>query len=162
MVDAVHHELVERMPAQTESTIVHGDYRLDNCLIGSDARIAAVLDWELCTLGDPLADVGVLIMYTPDAAEAERRGMPASTALPGFPSRPELLERYAEASGRDLSDIAYYIAFGYWKLACIMEGVYARYVGGAMGNRDTSSWEYMGQQVEFTAKRAHDLLGAST
>jgi aminoglycoside phosphotransferase (APT) family kinase protein len=157
-VDEVHDELLRTMPAQAESAIVHGDYRLDNCLIGPSGRIQAVLDWELCTLGDPLADVGVMIMYTPDAAEAERRGLPSATALPGFPSREDLLARYAEVSGRDLSGIQYYIAFGYWKLACIMEGVYARYVGGAMGNRDVSSWDFMGEQVVITARRAHELL----
>jgi aminoglycoside phosphotransferase (APT) family kinase protein len=161
MVDAVHDELVRRMPPQTEATIVHGDYRLDNCLIAPGGTVAAVLDWELCTLGDPLADVGVFIMYTPDAAEAERRGLPAATALPGFPDRATLLDRYARTSGRDLSAISYYIAFGYWKLACIMEGVYARYVGGAMGNRDVSSWDFMGQQVVYTAQRAHEQLEAS-
>jgi aminoglycoside phosphotransferase (APT) family kinase protein len=158
VVDDVHEELVRRMPAQTGSTIVHGDYRLDNCLLGPDGAIRAVLDWELCTLGDPLADVGLMIVYTPDAAEAARQGLPAATALEGFPSRAELLARYAEVSGRDLTGIGYYVAFGYWKLACIIEGVYARYVGGAMGNRDASSWDFLGDQVIATANQARQAL----
>jgi aminoglycoside phosphotransferase (APT) family kinase protein len=158
VVDEVHAELVRTMPAQHGATIVHGDYRLDNCLLDPTGSIAAVLDWELCTLGDPLADVGIMITYTRDAAEVARRGMPAATALPGFPSRPELIERYAEVSGRDVSKIGYYIAFGHWKLACIMEGVYARYVGGAMGNRDRSSWEFLGDQVIATAQQAAAAL----
>jgi aminoglycoside phosphotransferase (APT) family kinase protein len=163
VVDEVHAELVKRMPAQRESTIVHGDFRLDNCLVGPDGQVRAVLDWELCTLGDPLADVGLMIVYMPDAAEAERRGMPSATALDGFPSHQGLLDRYAEVSGRDLSDIGYYVAFGYWKLACIMEGVYARYVGGAMGNQgDTASWDFLGQQVVTTARQARDTLEART
>jgi aminoglycoside phosphotransferase (APT) family kinase protein len=161
VVDEVHAELVRRMPDQTGSTIVHGDYRLDNCLIGAGGTVQAVLDWELCTLGDPLADVGLMIVYNPDAAEAEKRGMPAATGLPGFFSRQELLDRYAALSGRDLSQIGYYVAFGHWKLACIMEGVYARYVGGAMGNQgDTAAWDFMGQQVIYTARRAREALEA--
>jgi aminoglycoside phosphotransferase (APT) family kinase protein len=163
VVDEVHAELVKRMPPQRESTIVHGDFRLDNCLVGPDGHVRAVLDWELCTLGDPLADVGLMIVYMPDAAESERRGMPSATALDGFPSHQGLLDRYAEVSGRDLSDIGYYVAFGYWKLACIMEGVYARYVGGAMGNQgDTASWDFLGQQVVTTARQARDTLEART
>jgi aminoglycoside phosphotransferase (APT) family kinase protein len=138
VVDEVHAELVKRMPPQREATIVHGDFRLDNCLVGPDGDVRAVLDWELCTLGDPLADVGLMIVYMPDAAEAERRGMPSATALDGFPSHQGLLDRYAEVSGRDLSDIGYYVAFGYWKLACICEGVLKRYAAGVMGGPDAS------------------------
>jgi aminoglycoside phosphotransferase (APT) family kinase protein len=161
VVDEVHEELVRRMPAQTEATIVHGDYRLDNCLVDPDRGVVAVLDWELCTLGDPLADVGIMIVYSPDAEEARRTGLPSATSLEGFPDRRQMRERYAERSGRDLRDIDYYIAFGYWKLACIVEGVYARYVGGAMGVRDPSNFEYLGQQVVMTAERARLQLERS-
>jgi aminoglycoside phosphotransferase (APT) family kinase protein len=161
VVDEVHEELVRRMPAQTEATIVHGDYRLDNCLVDPDRGVVAVLDWELCTLGDPLADVGIMIVYSPDAEEARRTGLPSATSLEGFPDRRQMRDRYAERSGRDLRDIDYYIAFGYWKLACIVEGVYARYVGGAMGVSDPSSFEYLGQQVVLTAERARHQLERS-
>src|SRR6185503_5894171 len=131
---------------------------LDNCLVSPEGAVQAVLDWELCTLGDPLADVGLMIVYTPDAVEARRTGLPSATALPGFPTRAELLDHYARLSGRDLSGIGYYVAFGYWKLACIIEGVYARYVGGAMGSQDPSSWDFLGEQVVVTARQAAEAL----
>jgi len=132
VVDDVHAELSARIPEQGPATIVHGDYRLDNCLVGHDGRIVAVLDWEICTLGDPLADLGVLMVYWSEPTDEHPiPGQP--TVVPGFASRHELLDRYATTSGRDLSDIDFYTAFGYWKLACIVEGVYARYIGGAMG-----------------------------
>ncbi|HEX8805025.1 MAG TPA: phosphotransferase family protein, partial [Acidimicrobiales bacterium] len=146
-VDAVHDALVARVPEQGAAAIVHGDYRLDNCLLAPDGHIAAVLDWELCTLGDPLADVGLLIVYWTEPGD-ERPALPGgATALEGFPPRDELIGRYADASGRDVSAIDYYVAFGYWKLACILEGVYARYRGGAMG--DASGFELFSAQVEM-------------
>jgi aminoglycoside phosphotransferase (APT) family kinase protein len=159
VVDEVHERLTEMIPAQDSATIVHGDYRLDNCLVGADSTIAAVLDWELCTLGDPLADLGLLIVYWGDADDPSAvRGM-STTSLEGFPRLAEVKSRYAERSGRDLSQIDYYVAFGYWKLACIVEGVYARYVGGAMGNRGTNDYEFFGQQVVGLAEQAREAVG---
>jgi len=134
LVHDVHDTLAACIPAQEGATIVHGDYRLDNCMLGFDNRIAAVLDWEICTLGDPLADVGLLMVYWNEANDATQALVTsAATAVPGFATRAELLERYEKSSGRDLSAIDFYVAFGYWKLACIVEGVYARYAHGAMG-----------------------------
>jgi aminoglycoside phosphotransferase (APT) family kinase protein len=128
--------LEERMPEQIGATIVHGDYRLGNFLI-RDALIAAVLDWELCTLGDPLADVGYLLNSWAAPGENPPSGTDITpSAAGGFPSRAELIEQYAAATGRDLSGIAYYRAFSYWRSAAINEGVYARYVKGAMGKTD--------------------------
>lgn len=145
VIDEVYELLSARIPAQGPAAIVHGDYRLDNCLIGDDGSLAAVLDWEICTLGDPLADVGLLLVYWGDRDNPT--GLPAPTHAEGFPSRAEVLARYGERSGRDLTHIGYYEAFGYWKLACIIEGVYARYKGGAMGERDSSSFDFFGEQV---------------
>ena len=102
-------------------------------MLGDDGRIAAVLDWEICTLGDPLADVGLLMVYWTEPDDPHAALLASPTTVPGFPTRAELLERYARASGRDLSAVDFYVAFGYWKLACIVEGVYARYADGAMG-----------------------------
>ena len=133
-MDEVHRLLEERMPEQVGATIVHGDYRLGNFMLAR-GRIAAVLDWELCTLGDPLADVGYLLNNWVSPGEAPA-GTPAPTAAGGFPSRAELLERYVAATGRDLSQIAYYRAFSHWRSAAINEGVYARYLKGAMGRTD--------------------------
>ena len=94
--------------------------------------VRAVLDWEICTLGDPMADVGMLMVYwtdPDDAAVALLDG--GATTAPGFSRRDQVLAAYADASGRDVSKIDYYAAFGYWKLACILQGVYARYIAGA-------------------------------
>jgi aminoglycoside phosphotransferase (APT) family kinase protein len=154
VVDEVHDALVARVPPQGPATIVHGDYRLDNCLLGSDGHIAAVLDWELCTLGDPLADVGLLLVYWSEVGDTHQALPNAPTALDGFPTRAELVDNYAQASGRDLSDVDYYVAFGYWKLACILEGVYARYKHGAMGDGDGSGFELFAVQVELLAQAA--------
>jgi aminoglycoside phosphotransferase (APT) family kinase protein len=132
-VDRLHDRLAARIPLQGPATIVHGDYRLDNMILTPAGEVAAVVDWELCTLGDPLADVGTLMAYWPDAGEQQLRlGEPANLA-PGFPRREELAARYAESSGRDLSELNFYLALGYWKLAIILEGVYARSLGGGYG-----------------------------
>jgi len=158
-VDAVHRALSARIPEQGPAGIVHGDYRLDNCLIGSDGRITAVLDWELCTLGDPLADLGLLLVYWTDPGDGMSALPDSATAQPGFPTKADIVERYAAASGRDVSAVDYYVAFGYWKLACILEGVYARYKGGAMGHsEDSSAYDVFAVQVEFLAKAALDAV----
>jgi aminoglycoside phosphotransferase (APT) family kinase protein len=131
--------LEERMPAQIGSGIVHGDYRLGNMIV-EGPRILAVLDWELCTLGDPLADVGYLMnaWASPEEVEAGQ-GDSAPTAAGGFPTRAELREHYEAATSRDLSGINYYRAFSHWRLAAIGQGVYKRYLVGAMGaNRDVN------------------------
>jgi aminoglycoside phosphotransferase (APT) family kinase protein len=156
VVDEVHAALAERIPEQGPAAIVHGDYRLDNCLVGADGTIAAVLDWELCTLGDPLADVGLLLVYWSEPGDGYTALGDSATVLDGFPRRAELSARYAERSGRDLSDVDYYVAFGYWKLACILEGVHARYRAGVMG--EASGFEGFGHQVELLARAAHSTL----
>ncbi len=133
-VHQVHDRLAANTPTQQGAAIVHGDYRLDNCMLGPDGAVMAVLDWEICTLGDPMADVGLLWVYWSDADDTAVLPQASPTALDGFPRKRELIERYAAASGRDVSGIDFYIAFGYWKLTCIIAGVYARYAGGAMGD----------------------------
>jgi aminoglycoside phosphotransferase (APT) family kinase protein len=156
-LEAVYERLRADVPEQGPATIVHGDYRLDNCLVRDDGRVAAVLDWEICTLGDPLADVGLLMVYWTDPDDDGTALLTSPTTLPGFHRRAELLQRYADRSGRDLSAIDYYTAFGYWKLACIVEGVYARYRGGAMG-RDASGFEAFATQVERLATAAEEAV----
>ncbi len=133
-VERSHKLLSERTPPQQGASIVHGDYRLDNCMIDPEGHIVAVLDWEICTLGDPLADVGMLNVYWTDPGSHAVLPQASPTALEGFPTKAELMERYAQTSGRDLSELNFYVAFGYWKLTCIIAGVYARYAGGAMGD----------------------------
>ena len=104
-------------------------------MLDDDGNVIAVLDWEICTLGDPLADVGLLMVYWTEADDAAPMLLTAPTAVDGFLARkPSCSTATPTAADRDLSQIDFYIAFGYWKLACIVEGVYARYVGGAMGS----------------------------
>ncbi len=159
IVDEVFERLSDAIPEQGPATIVHGDYRLDNCLLGSDGEINAVLDWEICTLGDPLADLGLLIVYWGDPNHPQLSVPISPTALAGFLSADDLLSRYAATTGRDLTEIDFYIAFGYWKLACIVEGVYARYVGGAMGDHDRDAFSGFAQQVEMLAERGRETVG---
>ena len=125
----------------------------------SDAGdVVAVLDWEICTLGDPLADVGLLQVYwTGPGDEPSAWGGDTTTAT-GFWDRAQLAERYAEVSGRDVSHLDFYVAFGYWKLACILEGVYARYLGGALGHRDPEELAPFAAQVDSAAVKAAELL----
>ena len=126
--------LRENMPEQIGSAIVHGDYRIGNMIV-RDGRVAALLDWELCTLGDPLADVGYLLNNW--AAPGEDGADAAPTGGGGFPSRDELCEAYERLTGRDLGGIGYYRAFSHWRLGAISQGVYKRYLVGAMGkNRE--------------------------
>jgi aminoglycoside phosphotransferase (APT) family kinase protein len=151
--------LEERMPAQIGSGIVHGDYRPGNMIV-KGPRILAVLDWELCTLGDPLADVGYLMnaWVSPEEAEAAGQGDQAPTAVGGFPRRDELCARYEAATGRDLSGINYYRAFSHWRLAAIGQGVYKRYLVGAMGANRGMDLDAYKLSVQRRAEAALALL----
>jgi len=141
-IDEVAVRLRERMPVQRGTSIAHGDFRFGNALVDvQQGRVAAVLDWELCTLGDPLADVGYLGVYWYDGEAANVRANDPTSA-DGFPSYADLLERYATRTGRDLSGIDYYVAFSCWRLAVISEGVYARYLHGAMGEQDVDITQF--------------------
>lgn len=133
LVHELHDRLAADIPEQQGAAIVHGDYRLDNCMVDPAGNVLAVLDWEICTLGDPLADVGLLQVYWAEPEDPFAALMDNPTQVDGFWSRREMLDRYAAVSGRDLGRIGYYVAFGYWKLACILAGVYTRWAGGAMG-----------------------------
>ncbi|MGA4842948.1 phosphotransferase family protein [Streptomyces sp. G45] len=137
-IDELHAALGRSLPVSPAPTVVHGDYRLDNVLIASAAsadgtgvtdRIAAVLDWEMSTLGDPLTDLGLLVMYS---SPLQVPDSPVSTTAgaPGHPEPAELVERYAARSGRDVSAVAWYTAFGWFKLAVILEGIHYRYTLG--------------------------------
>ena len=126
--------LHEDMPEQVGSAIVHGDYRIGNMMI-RDGRMVALLDWELCTLGDPLADLGYLLNNW--SQEGEPGAEANATGIGGFPDRAYLCEVYERRTGRDLNRIDYYRAFSHWRLGAIAQGVYKRYLVGAMGkNRD--------------------------
>jgi aminoglycoside phosphotransferase (APT) family kinase protein len=126
-IDELHDLLDANTPDGTAPTIVHGDYRLDNMLVGPDDKIAAVLDWEMATLGDPLTDVGLLIVYQRMDRLADG---PMASDAPGYPPEGEILRLYAESSGRDLSALGFYIALASFKSAVILEGIHYRYIHG--------------------------------
>ncbi|GAA1887850.1 phosphotransferase family protein [Streptantibioticus ferralitis] len=128
-IDELSTRLGARLPASGAPTVVHGDYRLDNVLVGPDDRIRAVLDWEMSTLGDPLTDLGLLVMYS-ERLPVENSPVPTSSGAPGHPDPAELISRYAQRSGRDTSAVAWYTAFAYFKLAVILEGIHYRFTLG--------------------------------
>jgi aminoglycoside phosphotransferase (APT) family kinase protein len=156
LVEEVADRLATSIPEQGPASIVHGDYRLDNVIVGpEDGAVRAVLDWELCTLGDPLADVGMLLVYWTEPGDGVSPLFWAPTTAPGFPKRTDVAERYAARSGRDLSDIDFYVALGLWKVAVILEGVYARYASGAYGDGD-DSYRQFEAVIPRLAEAAHE------
>ena len=157
-VDSVHARLPERIPDQGAATIVHGDYRLDNCMVDDRGEVIAVLDWEICTLGDPLADLGLLQVYWTGPDDDPSAWTGSATTVPGFWNRAQLAERYADVSGRNISQLDFYVAFAYWKLACILEGVYSRYLGGALGDQDPAALDGFKTQVDDAAAQAERRL----
>jgi len=158
-MDSIYEALSRNIPEQVGASVVHGDYRLGNMIATPAARIAAVLDWELCTLGDPLADLGYLLnnWALPGEDGPTARGAAlAPTAAGGFPSREEIVQRYTELTGRYVSRIAYYRAFQYWRLAAIVEGVLARYLKGVMGTG--ANTDAFRQQVDGLADAALEMV----
>lgn len=129
-VHELHALLSSQIPEQGPGRIVHGDYGPHNSLFSQSGEVLAVLDWEIATLGDPLADFAYSLNAWTEPGDAGVYGADPPTALPGFPSRAELTERYAAATGADLSQLAFYRSFNSFKTACILHGVYARYRAG--------------------------------
>ena len=132
LIDELAELFAARLPDEREQTLVHGDYHLGNALFDSDGTMRAVLDWELCTVGDPLADAGMMVAYWTEmaaAAHGEDALFPEPvTALPGFPGPEELVGAYLRASGRNPAALGFWVAFAYWKVAIIVEGVYRRWL----------------------------------
>jgi aminoglycoside phosphotransferase (APT) family kinase protein len=130
----LHDRLAATKPTErARPGLVHGDYRFDNTVLGAGMDVIAVLDWELATLGDPVADFAWSLEYWADPGESPTFLRDPPTFAPVFPRRAEVARRYAERSGFDLSDLPWYRVFSWWKQACIVEGVYARHLRGAVG-----------------------------
>jgi aminoglycoside phosphotransferase (APT) family kinase protein len=155
-VDRVHALLAARIPPQTESTVVHGDFRLGNCIVDHRGDVRAVLDWEICTLGDPRADVGYVLATWAEPGDPLRADDHNPTLAPGFTTRDVLLARYAERSGRDVTAIPYFVAFSFWRLACILEGVLARHLSGARGGEGGVDLDSFRRRVESCAQLAEE------
>ncbi|MFC6065286.1 phosphotransferase family protein [Streptomyces ochraceiscleroticus] len=156
-LDALYGRLTTSLPVSGTSAIVHGDYRLDNTILapGDVGRIAAIVDWEMATLGDPLADLGMLLMYWDPACEPVLGARHVPTANPGFPAGRELAERYAALSGRDIGSLAFYQALGCFKLAVIAEGIHARYLAGQTVG---TGFEHVGSAVPALLRSGLELL----
>jgi aminoglycoside phosphotransferase (APT) family kinase protein len=129
-MDDLHARLEASVPEQQAPAIVHGDYRLDNLLVDDADQVTAVLDWEMATVGDPLTDVALLVVYRGIAKEQDAGPVADAPSASGFLGTEEMVERYAERSGRDLSAMGFYVALAYFKLAVVLEGIHYRYTQG--------------------------------
>ena len=150
--------LLDNIPSQQTVGIVHGDYRLDNVRV-KDNEVAAVLDWELCTLGDPLADMGTVIASWNTKQEKDSPFIYSPTLSGGFPTRKDVMELYLNNSNLDLSDIEFYARLSFWKHAMIMEGVYIRYSMGSYGKTNENEIEsFKNSTIKFANKAANKNL----
>ncbi|MFT5572995.1 MAG: aminoglycoside phosphotransferase (APT) family kinase protein [Cryomorphaceae bacterium] len=141
------------IPEQGMARVVHGDYGLHNCLIGADSTVVAVVDWEISTLGDPLADLAYALNPWPEPDDPVLIDPQSATSVPGMPTRSELAQRYAQRTGRSLDKLNYYTGFNRWKSAAIIHGVYARYMAG----QKTSE----GVDLDLLRQRIEDCLSGA-
>ena len=161
VIDEVHDELVATVPPeQGQPGLVHGDYRFDNTVLGPDRRVIAVLDWELATIGDPVADFAWSLLYWSDPGDEVRFIDDTPTLDPGFPRSVDVVERYADRSGRDLSALGWYRAFGYWKMGCIVEGVHARRSRGQGAGAPSNTLETIAARADRFLHVADDKARA--
>jgi aminoglycoside phosphotransferase (APT) family kinase protein len=157
----VHDWLRTRTPESGPPSVVHGDYKLDNviCSAGSPPRVLAILDWEMATIGDPLADLGWLIGYWGPTGEPVELMMPGSnqlsSTLPGFLTQEEMVARYEQRTGRLMRDFPFYLCFAIWKLAIILEGLYAHHLDGTAANPRTEEFEW---RVPLAIERMHRIM----
>ena len=152
--------LVDRIPPAVDATVVHNDFKLDNIMLdrADPGRVVAVLDWDMTTLGDPRIDVGTLLGYWPEASDPPERLAIAMqpTYLEGFPTRAEIIARYAARSGRDLGAIRFFEIFALFKLAVVLQQIYVRFVRGQTKDERFAA---MGESVRRLAEIASDARG---
>jgi len=162
LIDRVREALSARLPPEAATTIAHGDYRLSNCMMDPDGPVVGVLDWELCTLGDPMADLAGLLGYWYDPSDPDVGGDNETTGLGGFLTQEEMAGLYAEEMKVSLELVDYYRAFASWRLACIGEGVYARYLNGQQGAQDEElDLDLYRESVTRRVDRAAAFLGVA-
>ena len=162
-IEDLHRRLLAGLPSPSPAGIVHGDYRFDNVIFseGDPGRIAAVVDWEMSTIGDPLCDLGLLVVYwvtDPDDTAADILPGAHASLGAGFPSRDEMVARYAAGSPRDLTHLEWYVALGHYKLAIIAEGIHARFL---LGMTVGEGFETMGPAVPLIVERALQRASSS-
>jgi len=159
-VERVGAWLAENLPTPLPETVVHGDFRLGNTMVasGEPSRILAVLDWEMGAIGDPRADVGYLLAtYSEPGGPPNPLGTSPVTALPGFPSRAELVERYVAGSGRDVEPLSWFEGLALWKAAVFCEAIYGRFVRGELGAEDERASRFE-QGVPYLAEAAAEAI----
>ena len=138
-IDEVGDLLAAQMPEERETVMLHGDYHLHNVVLGTDGSVRALLDWELCTAGDPLADAGQMVAYWNELRASDGLFREPVADVAGFPDSSGLAAAYTHASGRDLAGIGYWVAFAYWKIAIIVEGVYRRWLNDPANGSDAGA-----------------------
>ncbi len=148
-----HSWLMENAPEQSRTSIVHGDFRLDNCILDTSGNVLGLLDWELATVGDPMADLGQLLVYWAEESDDFTALADPPTREPGFATRQALAERYLAATGEDQARLKYFVTFNWWKVSCILENVYSRMLEGVMGEVDRTP-ESFGEQARALAAMA--------
>jgi len=153
-IERVAARLEASIPEQRETTLVHGDYRLDNVIVDERGAVHAVLDWELSTLGDPLADLGMLVAYTPTAPSEVLPIQEGVELLPGFSTVDQLVETYAAASGRSLEALGFWVALAYWKIAIILQGVHHRWLNDPANGGEAAG--QLASTVSWLARRAEE------
>ena len=152
--------LEDNLPKQAATSLVHGDYKLDNVAMSAHGpRLTAILDWEMATVGDPLADLGYLMSFWIEPGERDEFSEVAGnvTTQPGFPTRDEMVERYAAESGRDVTDLKAYVVLAIWKLAILLEGSYSRHLAGTT---DDPFFALLDRGVPALLARAREVAGA--
>jgi aminoglycoside phosphotransferase (APT) family kinase protein len=153
-IEELHDRLAAAVPESGKPSIIHGDYRLDNVLVDGDDKISAVLDWEMSTLGDPLTDLALLVAYA-ERDKVSLQFVSNASSAPGYPATDEVVARYAERSGRDVSQLNWYVSFAFFKLAVILEGIYYRY---QQGQTVGAGFEGVGAGVPLLITHGNEIL----
>jgi aminoglycoside phosphotransferase (APT) family kinase protein len=157
-LDAVRDWLEAHVPTDHPQAVVHGDYKLDNVVMsaGSPATLRAILDWEMATIGDPLADLGYLLVFWPEPGEPSLAGFALPSAEGGYATKQELIDRYTERTGFAMGDLTLYRTLALWKLAILTEGLYKRFLAG----KSDSDWpRVLEQAVPAMARQAREWAG---
>jgi aminoglycoside phosphotransferase (APT) family kinase protein len=153
-IEELHDRLAAAVPVSGKPSIIHGDYRLDNVLVDGTDEISAVLDWEMSTLGDPLTDLALLVAYA-ERDKVSLQFVSNASSAPGYPATDEVVARYAERSGRDVSQLNWYVSFAFFKLAVILEGIYYRH---QKGQTVGAGFEGVGAGVPLLITHGNEIL----